>query len=68
MSRKMRNQEFSYDEEMAPVTKRGKKKKKGRQNPAEHFPCHFATAGFILCKILYHGSRPLTRRQEHGML
>ena len=29
MSRKMRNQEFSYDEEMAPVTKKGKKKKKG---------------------------------------
>ena len=29
MSRKMHNQEFSYDDEMAPVTKKNKKKKKG---------------------------------------
>ena len=29
MSRKMRSQDFSYDEEMTPVTKKGKKKKKG---------------------------------------
>lgn len=29
MSRKMRNQEFSYDDEMTPVTKKAKKKKKG---------------------------------------
>ncbi len=29
MSRKMRNQEFSYDEEMTPVSKKGRKKKKG---------------------------------------
>ena len=28
MSRKMRNQEFSYDDEMTPVTKKAKKKKK----------------------------------------
>ena len=29
MSRKMRNQEFSYDDEMTPVTKKARKKKKG---------------------------------------
>ena len=29
MSRKMRNQEFSYDEEMTPATRKGRKKKKG---------------------------------------
>ena len=29
MSRKMRNQEFSYGEEMTPATKKGRKKKKG---------------------------------------
>ena len=29
MSRKMRNQEFSYDEEMMPATRKGRKKKKG---------------------------------------
>ena len=29
MSRKMRNEEFSYEDEMTPVTKKAKKKKKG---------------------------------------
>ena len=29
MSRKMRNQEFSYDEELTPATRRGRRKKKG---------------------------------------
>ena len=31
MSKKMRSQDFSYDEEMAPVTKKAKKKKKSKK-------------------------------------